>query len=271
MWAVGITLLILTTSLIVVAWSEWHGPSITRGLWDLPEVATSFMHISGTLAALSLASAVFIATLAPDSPTFESSIALFIFSFLILIAAAMQFAALPNLPQTDGSIADGQYVSYVIANCSFYLGIALSWLGLRLLLLAIHLEDLAAILTWVLLLSILAGAMRLSMHLYRHGTVNGLVCLLLPAVALGFSLLYRFGVSELWSSLWPDSKQPLDIALFGIAITASGYVFQTALLALYGSGDWAKGVERAARTWLVAYGHSVVVAVALTWIAVAQA
>ena len=228
------------------------------------------MHISGTLSGLSLAAAVFIATLAPNSPNYEASIGLFVFSFLILVATAMQFATTPNL-QLEGRSAAHQYLSYITANSSFFLGVALSWLGLRLLLISIHLDDLAGILTWVLLFAILAGAFRLSMQLYRHGGVSGLVCLFIPITGFVFALLYRFVFSEAWSALWPDADASLRLGIVAFAISGLAYLFQTFTLAAHGNSGWEAAVDRFATGYLAGYGQSIVIVIVFVWIAVAQA
>jgi hypothetical protein len=272
MWVIGLSLLLVFTSAAFAYWATSRRSSPPPPLWDIPTIARSSTDISGVLSALSLAAAVFIATLAPDSPEFETSIGLFIFSFLILVASAMQFSATPNLehPLDEKGVTD-QYLSYVAANCSFYLGTALSWLGLRLLMISIGVPLLAEILTWVLLLSIVVGALRISMHLYRHGGIHGASCIALPVVALAAALAYRYGLGGLWSDLWPNQDEPLWLAVLGGGVAALGYLSQTVVLAFHGNDDWEPLIQRFGRTWLAVYAQGVVTVVSLVWLAVAEA
>src|SRR3712207_6353408 len=139
MWVAGILLLLLLAVGIVqlLARDEREGPAMP--LWDIPRVAGSYTTIVGTLSGFTVASAVFIGNQARGSSFFEDAMGMFIIAFLLLISSTMQFAATPNLTgDLRAAYIGDQHLSYVLANASFYLGVAISWLGLRLLLLAVN-------------------------------------------------------------------------------------------------------------------------------------
>src|SRR5687768_14006954 len=161
MWVVGVVSLLVLLAVGLVFLNSEKRSELPSPLWNLSEIAGHYTDISGILAGFSVASAVFIAASAREAPGFTDAIGLFIVSFLILIAATMEFGTTPNLSDrvTPSTIRD-QQLSYLTANFSFYLGTALSWLGLRLVLLSIEQSRLAELVTWLLLVSVWAGSAR---------------------------------------------------------------------------------------------------------------
>jgi len=219
------------------------------------------------LAAVSLASAVFIGTVNKRGPEFENSIGLFVLSFIVLISAAMQYASTSSgRPELDAKF---RIYSYVLASFSFYLGIALSSLGLRLLVLDIDLANLAEVLKWVLLASIVLGSLRVCVQLYRHTRIVFAHCLLILFLGFGVAFVYR-GLGELWADLWPSHNASLWLSVVVFAVAGISYVSQTVLLAFHGAGKNDALADMAPR-WLVAYGQVVISVIVLVWIAVAEA
>src|SRR5688572_16768145 len=139
MWGVGAALLLLVTCSLCLFVTRRRAEQSAE-IWDIGGTARTYTTIVGALAGFSVTSAIFIAnlTVARQSATFESVIALFLIAFLIFISSAMQFGTTPNLPAPPSELyATVQSYSYVLASTSYYLGLCLSWLGLPLLLAAI--------------------------------------------------------------------------------------------------------------------------------------
>ena len=269
MWAVGLALILLVSSVATARWAGKQRPSGLPPLWNIPLVVANYTQISSTLAALSLASVVFIATIGQDSPAFEDSIGLFLFSVIRLVSASMQFAATPH-PLGDGLERRTQNYGYVTANGSFYLGIAVSWLGLRLLLLSIHQDHLADIFTWVLLFAIVMGGSRLCMHLYKHTSINGMACLMIPALGVAYASGYWFGIATLWSGFLPAGNQPLYFSIVAFVLAGVGYGFHTLLLALQGERPWEDAVTIHGEAFLATHVQCTITVVMLIWLSVAE-
>jgi hypothetical protein len=271
-WLAGVIALLLITSLpaaILVSQSE--EASKPRTPRSLPVVVSNYTQLAGNVAALCLAAVVFIATLAPESPVFDTSIGLFILAFLVLVTSAMEFATTPSLASDEADADPGEsYLSFLVANLSFYLGLALSWLGLRLLVLALELDHLADLLTWVLLLAIIMGSFRLCMHIYRYTSANSWACVSLLAVSLAAAASYRFLFAEGWDDLWPADDGPLLLSVVAFAATGLGYLYQTLLFATHGQPNPSRLLSEHRSALLCAYTQGVLTLVVLAWIAVAQ-
>jgi hypothetical protein len=270
---VAAVLVLLTIAVAIVQFlslQRREGPALP--LWDIPRVAGTYTTIVGTLSGFTVASAVFIGNQAEGQEFYEDAMGMFIVAFLLLISSTMQFASTPNLATDPRPAYIGdQHLSYVLANSSFYLGVAISWLGLRMLLLAVNFTFFADILTWLLLFSIVAGAVRLSMHLYRHTTLSAKACFACPFLALGLGLLLRFGLAELWSDLWPADNIPLSFATMAFFVGGTAYLSQTALLSIHGEPRWEELAASIGPRWLLTYAVAAMLMVVLLWIAVAEA
>jgi hypothetical protein len=271
-WIAGIVVLFLVSfaalgSLSFSSRSDRRLPP----LWDLPTVAASYTELCGSLAALSLAAAVFIATLAPGTIDFEAPIGFFVISFLILVGAAMQFGATPNSRENEREeFRTSQSISYVTAASSFYLGIGMSWLGLRMLVLALHLDTAAEILTWMLLISILAGGLRVGTNLYRHTDAPGLICGLVVVLAIGSAALYKLVLAAIWDDLWPQANAPLWLGTVAFGTAVVGYVYQTLVLGAYGQPRLEPMFSKLCQPLLTFYSMNVIQIVALVWFAVIE-
>jgi hypothetical protein len=272
MWVAGILLLFVTSSAVLSVYS-WRAPPkrLLPPLWDIPSVAAAYTELCGSLAALSLAAAVFIATIAPGTANFEDAIGFFVIAFLILVAAAMQFGATPNsrgevLPEFNTA----QSISHVTAASSFYLGVGMSWLGLKLLLLALELDTAAGILTWMLLITILAGGLRIAANLYRHTDASGAVCILVVILAVTGAAFYKLALVAVWDDLWPEANEALWLATVAFGTAVAGYIYQTLVLAAYGEPRFEPGFSRLCQPLLTLYSMNVIQIVALVWFAVSE-
>jgi hypothetical protein len=270
MWLAGVIGLMLVSIAIVQILGLERRRAPALPLWDIPRVAGFYTTIVGSLAGFAVASSVFIANLARGDPQYEDAMAMFIVAFLVLIGTTMQFAATPNLAESaPGYVAD-QQLSYSVANVSFYVGVAVAWLGLRLLVLASGFDTLGKILSWILFFSITAGAFRLSMHIYRHTLIGRLACFSIPAIAAALTLLYRFGAAEVIPDLWPAENQALYFAALAFLAGGLAYGSQTFLLALHGDSRWERIVASYGPSWLLGYCQASVLTIYLLWLAVVQ-
>jgi hypothetical protein len=271
MWVIGVSWLLLGSAAISVLLALRSRPNPALPLWDVSRVAGSYTTIAGSLSGFTVASAVFIANATRGSFEFEGAVGMFILAFLVLIASTMLFATTPNLAGdvTQQYLTD-QHLSYMMANTTFYVGIAISWLGLRLLLLAIEFNDFAETLTWVLLSAVLLGSMRLSMHLYRHTTINALACFAVVPLAMAMALLYR-ALGDTFDALWPDRDQPLAFATVAFFVAGTAYAYQTLLLTLHGHARWEAMIARVGQRWTIAHAQASVTIIFLVWLAVAEA
>jgi hypothetical protein len=272
MWVGGVLTLFLFSCAVLCPYAfRDRGHRQLPTLWDVPTVASAFAELCGSLAALSLAAAVFIGTLSERTGEFEASIGFFVIAFLVLVAAAMQFGATPNSRASDSDeFRSAQSISYVVAASSFYLGLGMTWLGLRLLLLALELETAADILTWVLFVSIIAGALRIAMNLYRHTDVPVLTCALVVVVAIAGAAFYRLVLVAAWDDLWPARDEPLWLSTVAFGTTVVGYAYQTFVLATYGERQLESIVTKLCQPLLALYTMNVIQTVALVWLAVVE-
>ena len=275
MWLVGIALLLGVASAIVVwvGWTPRRTPSAS--LWDIPSLAGPYTGIIGTLAGFSIASAIFVANLnlVAESSSFPPVIGMLFVSFLVLVPAAMMYGSTPDPPAPDED-DDGvgvvlQRLSNLLANGGYYLGLALSWLALRPLLVGLRLPTLAETFTWVLLVTVVAGGMRLDVWLYRLTAANATSCLAVPVVGLVLPVLYRLASVHLAPWLWPTDEAIMALTLVVFGMAGVGFALQSSLLVVHD--------DRKLCAWLLQHGHRVALAyveatvalVVLVWLAVA--
>ena len=134
-WIVGVgaVLIVVVAATVAVGWRRDELPT---PLWDVSRMSASFTTVVGSLAGLSVASAVFLANLTAvrQSPDFGLVMAMFLIAFTILIATAMLFATVPNLvppPPDDADYHRLQRASYLLAVMSYALGLSVAWFALR--------------------------------------------------------------------------------------------------------------------------------------------
>src|SRR3954451_6634242 len=215
LWPLGV----LATVLVALAISyrlSLLAPStqVAGAMWDLPRSAGTYTTISGSLGGFSVTSAIFLANLrvARDAQEFEGVMAMFLFAFIAFIGAALQFSSTPNAPANDPDQLKVQRYSFVFANLGFYQGIAQSLLGLRLLLLGIGFDDLAAIFIVVLFFVTIAEAFRIARMNMHLTTQSPIACLAIPLIAVVCGAAYYGIASIVGGGLWPETDAPLKIA-----------------------------------------------------------
>ena len=227
--------------------------------------------IVGTLAGFSVGGSIFIAnlSLARESDAFESLMAMFLVAFLIFISSAIQFGTTPNLDDApDDTYRTIQDYSYLLANASLYLGLCLSWLGLPLLLLAVGLDYLGEIFSWLVLFAIVGGALRIASSglnilarvEYKSSVALPLICF---ALAAGY---YAFGDSI--DDLRPAEHGPALFAVWCFAVAAFGFSLQSTMVGSLRSAASAEMTVKYGRTLLVLISTATFTTTALLWFAV---
>jgi hypothetical protein len=242
-------------------------------LWDIPRIAQYYTTIQGFLAGFSVTSAIFLANLSVvrDSPEFEGVMGLFLLAFLAFIASAMSFATIPNaVDDSAPRIETIQRLTYMLSMLGYFSGIGLSWLALRLLLLAIGLTYLADIFAWVLLIVLLAGGSRVCLFLHNLLMVNRRVATLMPFIGFSIAIIYGFVLAPSFSGLWPGPNAPL---MFGLVCFVAGTVcFATHALVLGYASDLPETLlKRLAPRAAMLHTQLVLTAVGFLWVAVAKA
>lgn len=273
MWIVGVLLSLATGSALtsLVGWKQRATPCAPP-LWDIQRVAAAYTTIVGSLSGFTVASAVFLANLsvARTSQAFVDLVGLFLIAFLILMGAAVMLGTTP--PTVEVSTGDEhlqiRHINYIISTVGFYLGTSISWLGLRPMLLALQLQYLADIFSWLLLLAILAGGVRLGASLYSLARVKGIACLSVPVVGLGVPAIYRLVFVNHFSSLWPSVNAGLMFAIITFGIGSTGFLFQSGLPALYGNSVLQRQAQRAGHRILLGYVQAVMMGIGFLWFSV---
>jgi hypothetical protein len=273
MWILGVSLTVAVSVVIAFALMRFKEEREITLMWDIPRTAGTYTTIVGTLAGFSVTSAIFVANLSVvrDSPEFEGVMGMFLLAFIAFMGTAMQFGATPNLANNDESYVLVQRYAYMFANLGYYHGIALSWLALRLLLLAIGLDYLANIFTVVLFVTVLAGAFRVVQFNLHLTTQSSIACLAMPLLAFGCAGIYRAGIVSLAGDLWPEDNAPLMLALVCFASATAGFFLQSLLLAGSARGFTATFLQRSVQILLMLYSQGAATTIALLWMAVATA
>ena len=274
MWAVGTVLLLLVSCglCLLIAGRRDEAPA---DIWDVAGTARTYTTIVGTLAGFSVTSAIFIANLttARESDAFEGVMALFLIAFLVFISAGMQFGTTPNLPDRPaGAYQTIQGYSYLLANASYYLGLALSWLGLPLLLSAVGLRFLADIVLWLVLFAILGGAMRIcGAGLSVFTGVQLPVGLAVPAISFVGACFYRLVLARQFPDLLPAEHGATLFAVLCFVLGSVGFVLQSTMVASLQNESSAARVVRVGGPVLLAFISGMVTSSSLLWLAVAAA
>ena len=246
MWVVGVLALVGVTAVISLMLNRHPRQILAPIPWEIPRVAASYTTILGALAGFSVVSSIFIAnlTVARESPEYESVIGMFLMAFIIFLSSAMEYSTTPNLAEDDPPFVRLQRLAFCYANEGYFVGIGLSWLALRLLLLAIDLPYVAGVFTWLLLFSVFAGAVRMGHFLYRLTLLDRLACLAAPLVAVAGAGIYRLIIAELLPETMPPHHEPFLIAVVGFAAGATGFSVHSMLISF---GDEPKGWQRISR------------------------
>ncbi len=270
-WIVGVgaVLIVVVAATVAVGWRRDELPT---PLWDVSRMSASFTTVVGSLAGLSVASAVFLANLTAvrQSPDFGLVMAMFLIAFTILIATAMLFATVPNLvppPPDDADYHRLQRASYLLAVMSYALGLSVAWFALRPLLLALGLTEVAGVFVWVLLVSLVGATLRVAMNLSRQAGYSFVTITALIALGIGLPIAYR-AVANAIPGLWPPGNASFIFTLLAFAIGAIGFMTETLLHGTYRRSPLAMAVFGHDHRIILAYGAATVATVTFLWLAV---
>jgi hypothetical protein len=225
------------------------------------------------LSGFSVASATFLTGFfeRSGSNSLVTVIGMYLIAFLIFVSTAMIFATVPTIAanEQDESVVRWQRALCMLGDCGYYLGLSLAWLAMRPFLLAIRLEFLADIFTWLLLIAALAGASRLSLWLYRLTDHSGLACASMPVVGIGGAALYRFVLAPAYPALWPAEHAALLFAVVGFLIFGIGFAADTLMLAGGPQSRAARLFSGNRSACLLIFMQMAITASGLSWAAVA--
>jgi hypothetical protein len=157
----------------------------------------------------------------------------------------------------------------VLANSSYFLGLALGWLPLRPLLLIIGLDTLAGAFTWLLLATVVAGSARLAVFVYRLTAASSRACIALPILGIALPVLYWLLATRIWTALWPMPDSVIKFAFFAFAVISIGFLHQSALFVVHGRTGIEQEIRQNGHRFALGYLLMVAQAIGLLWIAVA--
>jgi hypothetical protein len=271
MWVFGVAALLVVTAGIALSLHRSHADGVAPPhTWDLAALSAAYASIIGPLAGLSVASTIFLANLdlADPSHALDDVIALFLLGFITLAGTGILFATLRGRP----SAAPGDpgatlaAASYLFANIGFFMGVNVTWLGLRPLVSSLGMPAVAVVITWLLAFTILAGASRSAAWLKELLGLSG-PSLTIPVVAIAMAAIYRLVAVPLVPALWPTHDAVLGLGVTAFIVAAASFGWETAMLGLAPRGP-SRAVERWVRRAALVHVHLAVVAIALLWFAV---
>jgi hypothetical protein len=269
MLGVGAILAVVVIATLAVGWERGELPT---ALWDVSRMSASFTTVVGSLAGLSVASAIFLANLTAirQSPDFGLVMAMFLIAFTILIATSMLFATVPNLPAPadDPEYGRLQRTSYLLAVMSYALGLAVAWFAIRPLLLALDLTDVAAVFIWILFVSLLGATLRVAMNLSRHGGYAAASVATLGVVGIGLPILYR-ALAVALPELWPTANAPFVFTVLAFAVGTFGFMSETVLHGTYGRSRLATAALAYEHRIVLGYGAATIATSTFLWLGVA--
>ncbi len=274
MWLGGVLLLLAAVVAVVTRIGRTLRPVPSEPIWNIPAVASTYTGIAGALAGFSVASTVFLAyrTAALGTDADVATMGMFLVAFIGFLVASQMFGTLPNREAVEDAEGDDldQRLGFLLAIVGYYVGLSISWLGLRPLLIGLRQRGLADVFAWLLLAAVFAGAARLGVFLYRLTTVRGAACLTIPFLGFGAAAAYRLLAVPVVPSLWPARDAALAITLVVAGIAALGFAAETAMLAFHGDARLRRRLPGLGQRLVLAYVQAVVTVVALLWFAVSM-
>jgi hypothetical protein len=270
MWLIGILGAFTFAAVAILLLGRGQRATLRQPGWDVALVAQRYIFIVGSLSGFSVASATFLAGFIErtGSPSLLTVIGMFLTAFVTFVGTAMIFAIVPANPSCESpeaGAAEWQHTVYILGNCGYYIGLTLSWFALRPFLLAIGLDFLADIYTWILLFAALMGAARHGLHLYLLTAHTVLACISLPIVGMGVGLLYRFALVPHFPALWPQENASLLLSVILFAMVGLMFTADTFVLALGPRHPIARWLINPKSGALLVYVQVVIVAVSLLW------
>jgi hypothetical protein len=274
MWLIGVVVLMSFNASIVALANRRRKEVGPVPYWNYVHMGESYGLIVGPLAGISVAAAVFLAsvTRAAQSPSFVDVMATFLISIIILMGNGMMLATFRSAekgrnPGEDFESAHG--VVWVLCSIVFYSGVTMSWIGLRPMLISIDLVPLANVFTWLLLFTILSGCARLGGWLFSLVGTKAPTAILVAVLPIGTAAIYRLILVPALAWLWPSAGQTLTFAVVVLAVSTLAFGVETSMIAFVGEKRMLARVRHLGPILLPPYVAMVETAVALLWLSVA--
>jgi len=239
--------------------------------WNYVRLGESYALIVGPLAGISLAAAIFLASVAraAKSPSFVAVMATFLLSIIILIGNGMMLATFRGAERAGRSGEDVEIlhrVTWILCSIVFYSGVTMSWIGFRPMLISIDLARLANVFTWLLLFTIVAGCARLGGWLFSLVGTKSLAVILLVIVPVGAAVFYRLVLVRQLTWLWPPIEQTLTFAIIVFAVCSLAFGVETAMISFIGDKSVLARIRHLGPILLPSYIAMVETAVMLLWL-----
>lgn len=275
MWLIGILSLMILVGGISGFLSRKQSSSTFATDFDLESISMAYARITAPLAAFSVAAAIFLANLARTTQTsyFVDVMASYLIAFIMLVATAIfyatfQSAKMLSLPEDHRKV---HCMLFITCNLAFYISISVSWLGLRPLLLSIGLSSLASVFTWILLFTVLAGAIRLGAWLHTLLGLRLLASMLVTIFPIIAAIIYGLTLAPLSNILWPKTNPVLSLVVLVFAVGAIGGGVETSMITFYGQSKFHHILLRMGDKLIVPYISAAITAIALLWFSIASA
>ncbi len=239
LWILGILCLLLLTAGVCACLNRKRQRPSYETRWDLASLGGSYSGVLTTLAAVGVATTVFVAQLRIGSgaPAYSSVIGLFLIAFIMLIGTTVTLATFRSAttdPRDRDSVM-ARRVMFVLSVLCFYLGVSLTLLGLQPLLISIRLNDVAEVFSWVLLFVLFAGATRVcSWSTSLLGATNG-TSSLGPAAAMGLAVCYHQWLVPRFPWLWPSWNPAISLSIVVLAMASAVFFVETLMIRMHGT------------------------------------
>lgn len=271
MWIAGFVTLLALLAGGVALINRFDEEATDPGHWDPASHVTSYLGLVGPLASFSVVVAIFVANLsrATESAALEHVMALFMMGFVKLLGAAVLLAnarSATKRPDAPRAYDDAIRVHFLLGYACFFMGLALTWLGLRPVLVVIGLSNLADLFSWVLLLSVGAGAFEQSTWIQMNLANSKIAALVAPLGAALAAGAYRFVLVPLEPRFWPTGDT-LAFVVVMFLLSAGAYTAGSLILKFHGDAVADRVIARIGRRWFPSYGACISCVLLLLWCA----
>jgi len=274
MWLAGVIVLMSLNASVVALANRRRKEADPVAHWNYVQMGESYGLIVGPLAGISVAAAIFLAsvTRAAQSPSFVDVMATFLISIIILIGNGMMLATFRSAEKSRNSSQDfesAHSVVWVMCSLVFFSGVTMSWIGLRPMLISIGLVPLANVFTWLLLFTILSGGARLGGWLFSIVGTKASTAILVAVLPFGTAAIYRLVLVPALAWLWPSAGQTMTFAVVVLAVSSLAFGVETSMIAFVGEKRMLARVRHLGPILLPPYVAIVETSVILLWLSVA--
>lgn len=239
MWLLGLGGLFTILSIAIVLVNRNPGllPEQSR-YWDMNSQATSYAGMMAPLASFSVTTAVFVANVSRQehADQLENVMALFIIGFMAFVGSGVGFATTRSavIPaQASPAFVRVTRLQFVWAYALFFIGISLTWLGLKPLVEVIGLHDLGELLQWALLLAVFGAAANQGFWQHYVAGTSVICSLATPGFALVGAGVYHLIILALFPELKPP-RGVIDLVRVAFAFGMMAFVSDLTVLRLHG-------------------------------------